>query len=118
MSNVETELHRAQSQRDDLLEALKAYRAARAMPSTGDYAAIPWEYKGGPRNPGWGGGDCEKHGRWYGSRCSGCFTDLEKLRAQADRDAVHARDNALRAADEKARAIIASIEGQHLDCHN
>lgn len=94
----------------ELLEALEAYRTARAMPSHGDYAAIPWESKAGPVNPVWGGGDCAKHGRWYG-RCHCCADEWDKLRVQADRDAVHARDNALRAADEKARAAIAKATG-------
>jgi hypothetical protein len=103
------ELIALKKQSTELLEALKAYRKARAMPSYGDYAEIDWEYSAGPMNSAWGGGDCTKHGRWYG-RCHLCFQDLAKLRAQADRDAVHARDNALRAADELARAAIAKAE--------
>lgn len=103
------ELIALKKQRTELLEALKAYRKARAMSSYGDYAEIDWEYSAGPMNPAWGGGDCTKHGRWYG-RCDLCFQDLAKLREQADRDAVHARDNALRAADELARAVIAKVE--------
>lgn len=95
----------------ELLEALQAYSAARAMPSHGDYAAIQWVSQAGPRNPAWGGGDCAKHGRWYG-RCYGCYDELDKLRDQSDRDAVHARDNALRAAEEKARTAIAKATGE------
>lgn len=87
-------------------QALEAYRTARAMPSYGDYASIQWESKAGPVNPVWGGGDCSKHGRWYG-RCHCCEEEWYKLKIQADKDAVHARDNALRAADELARAAIA-----------
>lgn len=89
-----------------LREALEAYRAAREMPSYGDYAAINWQSQQGPTNPAFGGGDCAKHGRWYG-HCYCCADDWEKLRKQADRDAVHARDNALRKADELARAALA-----------
>lgn len=89
-----------------LREALEAYRAAREMPSYGDYASINWQSQQGPTNPAFGGGDCAKHGRWYG-HCHCCADDWEKLRKQADRDAVHARDNALRKADELARAALA-----------
>ena len=89
-----------------LREALEAYRAAREMPSYGDYASINWQSQQGPTNPAFGGGDCAKHGRWYG-HCYCCADDWEKLRKQADRDAVHARDNALRKADELARAALA-----------
>lgn len=86
--------------------ALEAYRTARAMPSYGDYASIQWESKAGPVNPVWGGGDCSKHGRWYG-RCHCCEEEWDKLKIRADKDAVHAQDNALRAADELARAALA-----------
>lgn len=103
------ELRRLHSLNAELMEALMAYRTARAMPSYGDYAAIPWESKAGAVNPSWGGGDCAVHGRWYG-RCYGCGDEWEKLMKQSDRDAVHARDNALRAADEKARAAIAKAK--------
>ena len=94
----------------ELLDALTAYRKARAMPSVGDYAAIDWQSSQGPMNPAFGGGDCTKHGRWYGC-CHCCLDDWEKLKRQADRDAVHARDNALRAADERAREVIARVTG-------
>lgn len=91
---------------EEMGKALEAYRIARAMPSYGDYASILWESKAGPVNPVWGGGDCSKHGRWYG-RCYCCEGEWDKLKASADKDAVHARDNALRAADELARAVLA-----------
>lgn len=92
-----------------MLAALKAFQEAKAMPSYGDYAAIAWESSAGPYNKAWGGGDCTKHGRWY-SRCHSCEDDWKKLREQSDRDAVHARDNALRKADDLAKAAIAAAE--------
>lgn len=106
----DTKLAELEALNNELLAALNAYRKARAMSSYGDYAQINWESQAGPVNPAWGGGDCAKHGRWYG-RCYCCLDEWDKLRKQADRDAVHARDNALRAADEKARAIIDKIAG-------
>ena len=92
-----------------MLLALKAFQEAKAMHSYGDYAAIAWESSAGPYNKAWGGGDCTKHGRWYG-RCHSCENDWKKLREQSDRDAVHARDNALRKADDLAKAAIAAAE--------
>lgn len=109
-AGLEAYAKRMEAQRDKLLAALEAYRTARAMPSYGDYAAIPWESKAGPTNPTWGGGDCKKHGRWYG-RCHSCSDDFDKLCKQADRDAVRARDNALHASDELARTAIAEVKG-------
>lgn len=94
----------------DLLEALEEYRIAHAMSSYGDYSAIEWESKAGPVNPDWGGGDCEKHGRWYGM-CHCCRDEWKRLCDQSDRDAVRARNNALRAADDKANAAIAKATG-------
>ena len=97
-------------QRDQLLAALKSYRSAGAMPSYGDYASIQWESQQGPTNHAWGGGDCKKHGRWYG-HCHCCANDWDKLKKQADQDAVHARDNALQKADTLAAEAIRKIEG-------
>ena len=104
------EVERVTKQRDELLAALKSYRVARAMPSYGDYASIQWESQQGPTNPQWGGGDCNKHGRWYG-HCHCCANDWDKLKKQADQDAVHARDNALRKADSLAVEAISKAEG-------
>lgn len=104
------ELKRVTKQRDELMAALKSYRAARAMPSYGDYASIQWESQQGPTNPQWDGGDCKKHGRWYG-HCHCCANDWDKLKKQADQDAVHARDNALRKADALAIEAISKAEG-------
>lgn len=106
---VADELRRLHAVNGELLEALKAYRTARSMPSYGNYAEIQWESKAGPVNPVWGGGDCAKHGRWYG-RCHCCEEEFRKLCERADRDAVHARDNALRSADEMARTAIDKAE--------
>jgi hypothetical protein len=88
-----------------LREALEAFTAAQAMSSYGDYASINWQSQQGPTNPAYGGGDCAKHGRWY-SYCHCCADDWDKLKKQADRDAVHARDNALRKAYELSRAAL------------
>lgn len=89
----------------ELVKALNEYSMARAMPTVGDYAGIAWESPAGPIDPSWGGGDCKKHGRWYG-RCHSCKADWEDLMKQADRDATQARDKALMAAEVKARATI------------
>ena len=92
-----------------LLEALEAYRSARSMPSTGDWAQLP-DPPSRTYDASYGGGDCSKHGRYYG-HCHCCENDTRKAREQMDRDAVHARDNALRRADDLARAAIAKALG-------
>lgn len=96
-------------QNAELVSALKKYREARAMPSCGDYAAINWQSKQGPIDLSYGGGICEKHGQWYG-HCHCCINELDRLKRQADKDVVHARDNALRAADENCRLIFVSAK--------
>ena len=90
---------------EELEAALKSYVDASAMPTYADYSKIEWESQQGPANPTWGGGDCKKHGRWYG-HCYSCASEFEKLRERADFDARWDRDTALRKADELARKLI------------
>jgi len=89
-----------------LREALQAYQDANEMSPYGDYSKIEWESGAGPVNPSWGGGDCKKHGRWYG-RCYSCSDEWDNLRKSADRDAYTARENALNAAKQMARQALA-----------
>lgn len=95
----------------ELLEALRAYQQARAMPSIGDYAAMPYTFPKRTFNASYGGGECEKHGVFYG-RCHCCDDDLDKARRQADRDAIHARDAALMRAAELSGTAIAKATGE------
>ena len=89
-----------------LREALQAYQDANEMSPYGDYSKIEWESSAGPVNPSWGGGDCKKHGRWYG-RCYSCSDEWDNLRKRADRDAYTVRENALNAAKQMARQALA-----------
>lgn len=96
---------------NDLLDALKAYLAAEAMPTHGDasdfvFPEIRVRVKGSPDL----GKICDKHGLVYGY-CHCCQDDLMKHRHNKDREARNARDDALRAAREIARAAIAKAEG-------
>lgn len=36
-----------------------------------------WEFPGGTKSPDYSGGDCNKHGRWYGI-CHGCNTEASQ----------------------------------------
>lgn len=94
-----------QSTEQKLREALQAYQDANEMSPYGDYSKIEWESSAGPVNPSWGGGDCKKHGRWYG-RCYSCSDEWNNLRKSADRDAHTARENALNAAKQMARQAL------------
>lgn len=104
------DLKAAEKQIEQLREALQAYRDARAMPSYADYAAIAYTPPEKTYDSSYGGGDCSRHGRYYGGGCISCENEWRKIRAQADRDAVHARDNALRKADDKARKALEETE--------
>ena len=86
---------------DQLRNALIAYCEARAMPSAGDYASIDYMPPVKTFEASYGGGVCAKHGQYYG-RCHCCASEWAELRKQADRGAVHARDNALRRANDLA----------------
>lgn len=97
------------SNEQKLREALQAYQDANEMSPYGDYSKIEWESSAGPVNPSWGGGDCKKHGRWYG-RCYSCSDEWDNLRKRADRDAYTARENALNAAKQLARQALATTE--------
>ena len=97
------------SNEQKLREALQAYQDANEMSPYGDYSKIEWESSAGPVNPSWHGGDCKKHGRWYG-RCYSCSDEWNNLRKLADRDAYTARENALNAAKQLARQALATTE--------
>ena len=92
----------------ELVEALQAYDQALAMPTYGDYSGFVWP-KIEMRKPGdtaWGW-ICEKHGLGYQGGCICCRDDMDKFRDQKDREARYARDDALRAARNKASAVLA-----------
>ena len=109
--HFEREWYLRGDQVEDLLAALQAYVDASAMSPYGDYSKIKWESQQGPINPTWGGGDCKKHGRWYG-HCHSCAHEWEKLRERADFDARWARDAALRQADQQARTLVANTASE------
>lgn len=97
----------------DLLEALEAYQTAQAMPEYGDYSGFEvakrtMRYEGKPE---WGH-ICEKHGLGYDGRCLCCEDDFKRHRADNDRKARNARDDALRDAARKAAAAIAKAKGE------
>lgn len=91
----------------ELLEALKEFAAASALPTQGDYSGF--EYPSKTYDPSFGGGECEKHGRYYGS-CASCRYDYDGFQHQQNVDARRKRNDALRLADEHARAAIAKAE--------
>lgn len=88
-----------------LEQALFAFCDAHAMPSYGNYADIDYTPPKKTYDNSYHGGDCSKHGRYYG-RCYSCAEEWENLKRRADRDAIHARDGALRKADELARKAL------------
>ena len=97
----------------ELLEALEAYQTAQAMPEYGDYSSFEFakltpRYEGKPEL----GLICEKHGLGYVGRCLCCEDDFERHRADNDRKARNARDDALREAARKAAAAIAKAKGE------
>lgn len=96
----------------ELLAALEAYESARAMSSYGD--ASDFEFPGqSMRKPGesaWGY-ICAKHGLGYQSGCICCSEEFSKHQAQKNRQAVQARNEALCAASDAARAAITKATG-------
>ena len=103
------EVMRAVNAHAELVAALEAYRSARAMPKLGDYSTIQWQNQQGPTNPDWHGGDCAKHGRWYGM-CHSCAEDWRQLAKKADHEANIARDKAPLDADNLALAALTKVK--------
>ena len=106
-------IDRLESANQELLDALRAYQSAQKMPRYGDYQDFVWlqskmRQEGDPAY-GW---VCEKHGLGYQSRCLCCHRDFERHKERKDRDSQYARDDALRAADEIARAAITKATGE------
>lgn len=103
-------------QRDELLAAAQAYLSAEAMTNYGDSSDFVWP-KIEMRHPGqaaWGW-ICEKHGLGYQSGCIFCRDEFVRHGERKNREARYARDEALRAARDKARAAIAKATGQPHD---
>lgn len=96
----------------DLLDACLAYQAAEAMSPYGDASdfTFPKRDMRRPGDPAWGW-VCEKHGLGYSGVCHCCEGEFAKHKVQKDADARRARDDALSAAREKARAAIAKATG-------
>ncbi len=94
--------------KQELVEALKAFRAAHSMSQYGDYSdfVFPDLKERVPGNSAWGT-ICAKHGLGYGGGCICCADDIKAHRATKDREARSARNDALRAADELASAALA-----------
>jgi hypothetical protein len=96
----------------ELIEALRGYEAAMNMPIYGDYSDFVFpEIK--PRAEGdsaWGN-ICAKHGLSYGGGCICCRGDFNNHKERKDYLARCARDDALRVARNKARAVIAKATG-------
>lgn len=103
------ELRRLDRVNAELVEALEAQQAAQAMPIYGDYTGFVWP-KVEMRKPGetaWGW-ICEKHGLGYQGGCICCADEWKRHQDQKDREARYARDDALHAASNKARAALTS----------
>jgi hypothetical protein len=84
-------------------EALQQFLQAAFMPSFGDYSG--YESATYTYEKSYGGGECSKHGRYYGS-CSSCRLDFERFQRQKDAEARRSRDNALDTAMTQARAAL------------
>lgn len=104
------ELERLDRVNAELVEALQAQQNAQAMPVYGDYSDFVWP-KVEMRTPGetaWGW-ICEKHGLGYTGACVCCDGEWKRHQDRKDREARNARDDALQAASNKARAALSAI---------
>ena len=109
---LEAQLTESREREGRMREALEAFVAAQAMPNYGEYSKIDWKRPHITSHEEWGGGDCEKHGRWYGAGCICCNEDWKKLKNKADREAEYNQNKALRAASELAQAALAAEKEQ------
>lgn len=96
----------------DLLAALEAYKVAQAMSVYGDASDFDWPTitMREPGNSAWGY-ICEKHGLGYQGGCICCKDEFQRHQDQKNREARYARDDALRASEAVARAVIAKAIG-------
>ena len=106
------ELRRLDRVNAELREALQAQQEAQAMPIYGNYEGFVWPKvemrKEGEPSWGW---ICEKHGLGYQGGCICCSDDWKRHQDTKDREARYARDDALHAASNKARAALSSSGG-------
>lgn len=94
---------------DELIQALKAYELASAMPTHGDHSGFIWP-KSTLRVPGkreWGY-ICEKHGLGYSGVCICCQDDFKSNKEELDWQARNKRDEALREASRLLNSALAA----------
>lgn len=102
------ELRRLHALNAELAAALKMLQAAANLPSHANAEDIIYTRPLATYEPSYQGGICQKHDQYYGGSCSSCTHDMKLIKERADRDAVRARDDALRSAEEQARAALAN----------
>lgn len=91
----------------ELLEKLKGLVVAIGLPM---YATtIDFEYPEKTYDKSYGGGDCSKHGRYYGI-CHSCNRDFERAKKEADREASWKREKAISNATSLAKEAITKAE--------
>lgn len=87
----------------ELLEALQEIKSAISL---SPYAEkVDFDYPSKTYDSSFGGGDCSKHGRYYGV-CHCCKKDHENARKDADRIAFWEREDSIRTALNKANEVI------------
>jgi hypothetical protein len=92
----------------EIAEAMKAMHDAVSLPTSGDYG--DYQHATHTYEQSYGGGECSKHGRYYGS-CASCRFDWQCFTDAKDREARYRRDVAINDASVKARAALALLGG-------
>jgi hypothetical protein len=95
----------AEAEAGRLREAAQAFLQAALMPRFGEYSG--YESATYTYEKSYGGGECSRHGRYYGS-CASCRYDFERFKERADWEARNARDKAIEEAADKTRAALSA----------
>jgi hypothetical protein len=91
----------------ELVEACK--ELVRACTEKVQIEAIPFDPPSKTYEPSFGGGECSKHGRYYGI-CHSCRADQAKHYRANEEKKVKERDKLIRMASIKVKAAIAAAE--------